>query len=102
MYAVNSDLFKESAEQELAEAAERLAAVVEEAETDRNYLECFRRIAKFADVLDRFFVEVLVMDEDPKLRENRLALLQTIHTVLSRTSGLTEMVMERADTIAKA
>ncbi len=49
-----------------------------------DYERCLRRIADLAPVLDRFFVEVLVMDEDPNVRRNRLALLQAIHRSVSR------------------
>jgi glycyl-tRNA synthetase beta subunit len=46
-------------------------------------------------VLDRFFVAVLVMDENIDLRNNRIAMLQSIQRTLSRTAELTAMVVER-------
>jgi glycyl-tRNA synthetase beta chain len=54
-------------------------------------------IARFAGALDRFFVEVLVMAEDRRLRRNRIALLQAIHRVVSRVARLPEMVVEKAE-----
>ena len=47
-------------------------------------------------MLDRFFVEVLVMDENLDLRNNRIALLQVIQRIVSRTARLTEMVVDKA------
>ncbi|HVS00882.1 MAG TPA: DALR anticodon-binding domain-containing protein, partial [Thermoanaerobaculia bacterium] len=63
---------------------------------------CLRRIAGLAPVLDRFFVEVLVMAEDPKVRQNRIALLQAILRTISRTARLTEVVVDKAEARAKA
>ena len=54
------------------------------------------RIESLAETLDRFFVDVLVMDPDPDVRNNRLALLQEIHAVVGRVARLTEMVVEKA------
>jgi glycyl-tRNA synthetase beta subunit len=48
-------------------------------------------------VLDKFFVDVLVMDPDPNVRTNRIALLQAIHRTISRTAKLTEMVVDKAE-----
>ncbi len=89
--------FVEEAERNLYEASLRLRQEVLEAEERREYESCLRSIAAFADVLERFFVEVLVMDENRERRHNRLALLQSIQRILSRTARLTEMVVDRAE-----
>ena len=47
--------------------------------------------------LDRFFVEVLVMDENTELKNNRIALLQSIQRVLSRTAELTLIVVDKTE-----
>lgn len=92
---VDAGLLREPAEQALAAAHAELAGAVETAVAARDYRLAFERVAGFAETLDRFFVEVLVMDEDPALRENRLALLQAIGRVVGRTAHLTEMVVEK-------
>ena len=61
-----------------------------------DYERCLRRIAELAPVLDRFFVEVLVMDPDEELRRNRIALLQAILRTVNRTARLTEVVVARS------
>jgi len=53
-------------------------------------------------VLDRFFVEVLVMAEDENVRRNRIALLQAIGRTASRTAKLSEVVVDKAEARAKA
>jgi glycyl-tRNA synthetase beta chain len=44
----------------------------------RNYSEVFKALASLKTPVDTFFDEVLVMTDDPKVRENRLALLVRI------------------------
>ena len=94
-------LLVEPAEKDLAAAHRTLKTEVEEAAAVSDYERCLRRIAAFAPALDRFFVEVLVMDEDPRLRANRIALLQAIGRTVSRTAKLTEMVVDKAEQRAK-
>jgi glycyl-tRNA synthetase beta chain len=99
---LDESLLEEPAERELAEAFQGLRSDIEEAAAAGDYERCLRRIADLAPVLDRFFVEVLVMAEDPKVRRNRIALLQAIGRAVSRTARLTEVVVDKAEARAKA
>lgn len=94
--ALEPEALREPAEQALHTAAEGLRGEVEEATAARAYDRAFAAIARLAPVLDRFFVEILVMDPDPAVRGNRLALLRSIHRIVSRTARLTDVVVERA------
>jgi glycyl-tRNA synthetase beta chain len=89
------DLLVEPAERELFATFEDLAATAEEAAARRQYETALRTIAHLAPVLDRFFVEVLVMAPEADLRRNRLALLQKLQGLTSRTAKLTEVVVEK-------
>jgi glycyl-tRNA synthetase beta chain len=89
-------LLVEPAERDLATAFTGMRAGIEAAAAARDYERCLARIAELAPVLDRFFVEVLVMDKDEAVRTNRIALLQAIGRTVSRTARLTEMVVDRA------
>jgi glycyl-tRNA synthetase beta chain len=99
---LDESLLQEPAERELAEAFAALRSDIEEAAASGDYERCLRRIADLAPVLDRFFVEVLVMAEDPQVRRNRIALLQAIGRAVSRTARLTEVVVDKAEARAKA
>jgi glycyl-tRNA synthetase beta chain len=99
---LDESLLEEPAERELAEAFQGLRSDIEEAAAAGDYERCLRRIANLAPVLDRFFVEVLVMAEDPQVRRNRIALLQAIGRAVSRTARLTEVVVDKAEARAKA
>lgn len=99
---LDEQLFTEPAERDLHAAFQGLRSEVEEAAAAGDYERCLRRIADLAPVLDRFFVDVLVMDPDPGVRRNRIALLQAIHRTVSRTARLTEVVVDKAEARAKS
>ena len=88
---------KEPAEQDLHRAAEALREDIDQAERQADYEQGLRAIAKLSEPLDRFFVEVLVMDENRELRNNRIALLQSIQRMISRTARLTEVVVDKSE-----
>lgn len=93
---------EEPAERDLVAAFTHLQAEVEAAAAAGDYERALRHIANLAPVLDRFFVEVLVMDPDESVRTNRIALLQSILRTLSRTARLTEVVVDRSEHRARS
>lgn len=89
---VNPDRLAEPAEQQLYEAylavrGEALAHL--EAGNYEGYL---RSLARLRNPLDRFLDEVMVMVEDPVLRENRLALLREVSAVMGRAADFSRLV----------
>ncbi|MGB5391159.1 MAG: glycine--tRNA ligase subunit beta [Thermoanaerobaculia bacterium] len=88
---------KEPAERDLHGAANNLRKNIDRGEKQADYEQCLRAIAKLSEPLDRFFVEVLVMDENRELRNNRIALLQAIQRMISRTARLTEVVVDKSE-----
>jgi glycyl-tRNA synthetase beta chain len=94
---LDEQFFTQPAERDLYAAFQGLRSEVEEAAASGDYERCLRRIADLAPVLDRFFVDVLVMDPDPRVKANRIALLQAIHRTVSRTARLTEVVVDKAE-----
>lgn len=94
-HSLKPEAFVEPAEKALYEAHKRLKGEIEELAAAREYEKALAKVGEMAEVLDTFFVEVLVMDENERLRHNRIALLQAIHRVLIRIARLTEMVVER-------
>lgn len=96
-YPLEPEALVEEAERDLHRAYQELRGEIDEAAAAGDYEGGLAHIARFAGVLDRFFVEVLVMAEDRRLRRNRIALLQAIHRVVSRVARLPEMVVEKAD-----
>jgi glycyl-tRNA synthetase beta chain len=94
--ALDGALLREAAEVALVAAFSALRTRIEEAVASRDYAQALAGIGEFASPLDRFFTEVLVMDPDPAVRSNRLALLQAIHHTLAKVGKLTEVVVDKS------
>lgn len=72
---VTSALLETPAEQALAEQIQAKQAALSSLYARGDYQEILTALAELQKPLDRFFSEVMVMVDDPKLRYNRLALL---------------------------
>ena len=96
-YPFAEEALVEPAEKDLHRAFGALRAGIEEAAAAAEYEAGLQRVAELAPVLDKFFIDVLVMDEDRALRRNRIALLQGIERAISRIARLTEMVVDKAE-----
>jgi glycyl-tRNA synthetase beta chain len=83
--AVDPGLFQEAAERELHEAVARLQAV------NGGYEARLRSLAGLRGPVDRFFDDVLVMAEDPKVRANRLGLLQPALSLFYRIADISKL-----------
>jgi glycyl-tRNA synthetase len=75
VYVLNSDLFTAQEEMELHRALQNALRQERRAGSVDDFLTAFVPIIPF---INDFFDQVLVMDEDPGLRNNRLGLLQKI------------------------
>lgn len=100
-HALKEEALVEEAEKDLHDAFTGLREEIEEAAESRDYERGLEKIAELAPVLDRFFDEVLVMDENERLRHNRIALLQSIHRSISKIAKLTEVVVDKSEHRAK-
>jgi len=87
----------EDAERALASAAADLESAVDSALATSDFEAGLRAVQELAAPLDRFFVDVLVMDPDPEVRRNRLALLAGIRRQISRLADLSALVVEKAE-----
>ncbi len=59
-----------------------------------DYAETLRRLAALRTPVDKFFETVLVMDKDPGVRENRLALLASLSALFLHTADLSLIQVE--------
>ena len=75
---VTEGLFEHPEEKVLFEAAVLMESEVDAALARRDYPGACRALAKLKGPVDAFFDKVLVMAEDPRLKQNRLALLARI------------------------
>jgi glycyl-tRNA synthetase beta chain len=75
---VAEELLAEPAERALYEAYQAVARQAQPLLARKEYLEALTEILQMKEPVDRFFDEVMVMVEDEKVRQNRLALLAAI------------------------
>ena len=68
---VNEGLFKESAEKNLFKA-------INDLEFSGNYIEYLKNLTEMNPIVTKFFDDVLVMDKDEDIKNNRLALLNIL------------------------
>ncbi|MFQ5839983.1 MAG: glycine--tRNA ligase subunit beta [Candidatus Methylomirabilales bacterium] len=88
---VDPSLFTETAEAGLYEAAHRLREQVDPLLQQERYAEALRQMAGIRPVIDRFFDAVLVMAEDPTIRDNRLALLHQVAGMFGRLADFSKL-----------
>jgi len=82
------------AEIELWRQASNLRARVEAARVNRDYGSALRALASLRTAVDRFFDRVLVMDEDPLVRSNRLAILKRVADMFLGVADISLITIE--------
>lgn len=93
--AVDVALLSEDAERDLYARYRGLTEVLESLEGSSDYMGSFRAMAAIRPQVDLFFDKVLVMTEDPAVRENRLRLLTGLNrNVFTRLAELSEIAVE--------
>lgn len=94
VFKFNEQLLKEKAEKELYETfeiiKENALSLIQQGEFSRAQKIAFKLQAP----LNNFFDKVLVMIEDKKLRQNRLALLNNIRAFLFKIADFSQIVLE--------
>jgi glycyl-tRNA synthetase beta chain len=83
--AVDPALMAEAAERDLHEAVQRLSGV------NGGYDARLRSLAGLRQPVDRFFDDVMVMAEDPKVRANRLGLLSEALSLFYRIADISKL-----------
>jgi len=81
---VDRSLLREDAERQLAEALSGVSV-------DGDVRKALESGAALAPLMERFFDEVLVMDEDPAVRGNRLRLLLDVRDTLGRLGDFSQI-----------
>ena len=81
-------LCAEEAERALFEAVTLLAPKVNSLMASEDYTDALCELAGVRTAVDRFFDDVMVMSEEPRLRQNRLALLATLGDLMNRVADI--------------
>ena len=86
--------FEQDEERELDAASRTFADQLRECVEARRFDDAFAAMGELAEVLDRFFVEVLVMCDDDRIRDNRVALLTRLRNEFMTLADLTRLQVD--------
>jgi glycyl-tRNA synthetase beta chain len=86
--ACSSKLLQIPAESALYQALEAATPVLNAAYEKRQFVELLKTLVSLSEPIDQFFADVMVMDPNPKLRDNRIALLQQLHQKMNLVADL--------------
>jgi glycyl-tRNA synthetase beta chain len=81
----------EDAEKHLYKALNIVEDIAKPLFHNGEYAASLRELASLRGPVDAFFDKVMVNAEDPALRANRLALLQSLHTAMNRVADLSKL-----------
>jgi glycyl-tRNA synthetase beta chain len=88
---VDPGLFTEGAERELHEAVGQVRPQVENFIAKRRYRDALSALTSLRSSVDAFFDRVMVMDENPARRSNRLALLRDLRALFTGVADLARL-----------
>jgi glycyl-tRNA synthetase beta chain len=98
---VDAALFREDAERHLDAELSRVERETEGHRAARDYAALLMAVATLEPAVDRFFAAVLVMAEEPALRENRLALVRRVAALFAGVADFRKIQAELAPGGAK-
>lgn len=84
----SSKLLQIPAEIALHQALESITPTLTAAFEKRQYVELLQTLVALSAPIDQFFADVMVMDPNTELRDNRLALLQQLHQKMNLVADL--------------
>ncbi len=88
-------LMSEQAEIALSNAVEHLSPIAQKHFDAGEYEINLRLLAKIKPDVDRFFDKVMVMVDDPKIRNNRAALLQQLGILMNQVADISKLAVEK-------
>jgi glycyl-tRNA synthetase beta chain len=89
--APSSELLVEEAEKDLARAIVDVRGKIDAHFDRRQFVDCLSTLAGMRPKVDSFFDKVLVNAEDPRIRDNRLALLSELDYLFNRVADISKL-----------
>ena len=90
---VDAGLFQTDAEKNLFAAYEKAVAAVDADIKAEAYGKAIDALTELTQPITTFFDDVMVMDKDESIKNNRLALLKTIDELVNRIADFTKIVL---------
>lgn len=89
--SVDAALLQDEAEKKLHASVLRVQPEVDAAFARGDFTGTLKTLAQLRDDVDAFFNDVMVMAEDVRLRNNRLALLAILHRMMNRVADISKL-----------
>jgi glycyl-tRNA synthetase beta chain len=91
----DESMFQDPAESALWQSYLQVRPEVEAARKNHDYGAALRSLASMRSVVDEFFKAVMVMAEDPAIRNNRISLLYNVSQLFRSIADISRIVIER-------
>lgn len=88
---INSDLFVNDAENNLYQTLSKLIDSINPLLNNGDYEAALTQLATLREPVDTFFDDVMVMVDDNKIRENRIAMLNQLHGVFLQVADISRL-----------
>ncbi len=95
---INEELVKEPAEKDLLKVKARVGPNLAVMIDNKSYTEVLKLLLEMRSAIDKFFDDVLVMCKEVKLRDNRLALVNSISALFMQFADFSQIVIEGGKT----
>ena len=89
--AVEESLFLESVEHELYDSFNKVSKKVNSEISEKNYAKSLSLMKNLKEPVDKYFDGVMVMDENPKLKKNRLSMLSHIRELFFKIADFSKL-----------
>ncbi|MBS7405261.1 MAG: glycine--tRNA ligase subunit beta [Oxalobacter sp.] len=88
---VHTDILVEDSEKKLYEDMSAIRPEADRQFASGDYTGTLKTLAKLRDDVDAFFTNVMVMAEDTRLRNNRIALLKELHAMMNQVADISKL-----------
>ncbi|TFW11663.1 glycine--tRNA ligase subunit beta [Duganella callida] len=92
-HGVNFALLQDTAEKNLNAAVVRVLPEIDAAFNRGDFAGTLKTLAQLKEEVDAFFNDVMVMADDVALRNNRLALLSSLHGMMNRVADISKLAV---------
>ncbi|MGB8339712.1 MAG: glycine--tRNA ligase subunit beta [Burkholderiales bacterium] len=89
--AVNASLMADTAEKNLFCAMQKLSPQVGAHMQKQDYTHALKDLAGVRGEVDKFFDDVMVMHDDPAVRNNRIALLRQLDSLMNQVADISKL-----------
>ena len=92
LHSAATDIYRSAEAKSLSDAAYELGPKVERLRGQHAYSEALAEIAKLRPTIDAFFDKVMILDSDPAVRGDNLALIERVQRSFSGIADFSEIV----------